>query len=492
VSILINADTVRKGLRDHRNGLSYDVIDSRVPGLMLRVKPSGCRWSVRSRLNGEQKRWDLGPAIDSKDSLETARANAMQVRELTRAEKDPSRTVAFMLGGRPAVERLDTAVAEARRRPSITWEAAKELFWIEKKRSNRDGTLRDYQIKLNAPEFNRFARREVADITANELARAYADIHARAEPMADGCLRVVKAFWSFLRDASRADITGVTVDLKDVRRLPGTLVEDGDPNKPFDPDKESRDAPPDAELGIALAITRCQGALRPREAYGLQLLMASVQRRRAVTGSTVDRFMRYAAAPHEQAWFVPPYFRKTRSKRGSRSHLIPILGFGAEAVRQLEKLADDDGWLFPAQRGEIGGHQQVNALNKLLSALPGVSWSPHAVRYAFADFVGTLQGYGRSDARIILDHSEGVEPDDVTGQFYATNSNIARKRDIMSAWVEHLNRLADEAIQKDPRLLDREWIQREVFLARNGEARLAKRIADRAAIGTPLWKSAHI
>ncbi|WP_445488950.1 hypothetical protein [Rhodopseudomonas sp. RCAM05734] len=33
----------------------------------------------------------------------------------------------------------------------------------------------------------------------------------------------------------------------------------------------------------------------------------------------------------------------------------------------------------------------------MLDALPGVDWSPHAPRYALADFVVTLQGFEKSD-----------------------------------------------------------------------------------------------
>src|SRR5665647_3822505 len=103
---------VRDALADHHKRKSYEIIDSRVPGLTLRVKPSDCRWSVRSRLwnpttkKTEQRRWDLGRVVEGRDesaigagaiTLSTARRWAMQVRDMCRDEKDPSRTVAYML-----------------------------------------------------------------------------------------------------------------------------------------------------------------------------------------------------------------------------------------------------------------------------------------------------------------------------------------------------------------------------------------------------------
>ena len=49
-AILITLKMVDDALADHRKRKSNEIIDSRVPGLTLRVKPSDCRWSVRSRL----------------------------------------------------------------------------------------------------------------------------------------------------------------------------------------------------------------------------------------------------------------------------------------------------------------------------------------------------------------------------------------------------------------------------------------------------------
>ena len=80
------------------------------------------------------------------------------------------------------------------------------------------------------------------------------------------------------------------------------------------------------------------------------MLLSSVQRRRQVVGASGRRIVTYDETPDERAWFVPPYFRKTR-KGGSRSHLVPVLGFGATAIDALAKRVDEDGreWLFPTR-----------------------------------------------------------------------------------------------------------------------------------------------
>jgi len=101
----------------------------------------------------------------------------------------------------------------------------------------------------------------------------------------------------------------------------------------FDAASEARGkAPPEIMLGRVLAIARA-GVLPERISLGVQLLLSSVQRRRQVVGASGRRIIAYDETPSERAWFVPPYFRKTR-KGGSRSHLVPVLGFGATAVRR--------------------------------------------------------------------------------------------------------------------------------------------------------------
>jgi hypothetical protein len=99
----------------------------------------------------------------------------------------------------------------------------------------------------------------VPSITANEIAKAYADIHSRSRSTGHAFRRVIKAFWTYLGDATRADETGVTIDLSKLKKDP--RVEIGDPNTPFDPEEEQGDAPAEIELGRLLAISRVRACL---------------------------------------------------------------------------------------------------------------------------------------------------------------------------------------------------------------------------------------
>ncbi len=61
------------------------------------------------------------------------------------------------------------------------------------------------------------------------------------------------------------------------------------------------DAPPELDIGRALAIARL-GCLPERIGLGLELLIGTVQRRRAVTGAYRWRFRNYAEVNSEVAW----------------------------------------------------------------------------------------------------------------------------------------------------------------------------------------------
>jgi hypothetical protein len=471
---LITAKTLAKAIRDQRDGQRYDVIDSRVPGLELRVKPrGGVRWSMRCRLHGERRRYDLGPAVAGDQdigglSIDGARARAARISEMVRAGHNPATYLAAASAG-VSIETQRRVEAE-RPKPSWTWEAAVESFLADVLRTSRPDTHRDYRGKLRVPELGRFAGRSVATITRNEMASAIAAVHGRgAEVMSEGMVRVIKRLWSWLAEAVRQDETsvadGVMIKLAAPARTRSEIGEEA-----FDPDDERGDAPPEIEIGRALAMARL-GCLPERIGLGTQLLIGTVQRRRAVTGANRWRFRTYAEVNSEAAWYVPPYFRKSGTKRGTRSHLVPCVGWVSDVVERLDRLADfegSQGWLFPAGATNKSSrpHAEAGLLNDYLTAMPGVSWSPHGVRYAFASYGERDLGFAPSEARLILDHMEGVEPTDVTGLFYSSDPKIGRKRELMRAWVDWCDDWCDRAVREDPALRDRDLMTAEIRRAR--------------------------
>ncbi|UVO31460.1 Arm DNA-binding domain-containing protein [Bradyrhizobium arachidis] len=467
---LITAKILKKAFKDHRDGGRYDVSDSRIAGLQLRVKPdAGVRWSMRARLHGDQRRYDLGPAVAGDQdidglSIDGARARASRVAEMTRQGHNPATYLAALAAG----VSMETQIRIERERPqpSWTWEDAKKAFLAETLRTRREDTHRDYNGKLQPPELSRFDGRLVNTISRNEMAAAIADVHARGkEAMAEGMVRVIRRMWNWLAEATRQNATsvadGVMLKLEAPER---TRVELGE--EAFDPDDEDGYTPDPIEIGRALAVARL-GCLPERIGLGLELMIGTVQRRRAVTGASRWRFKEYAEVKGEQAWYVPPYFRKSGTKRGNRSHLVPVVGYAALAAARLDKLSDfegSEGWLFPAGKSTRAdrGHAESGLFNDWLSAIPGVSFSTHGGRYAFTTHGERDLGFAQAEGKLILDHLEGVEPTDVTGQFYSSDPQISRKRAMMKAWTAWCDEWTAKAIKDDRTLLNADLIGRTI------------------------------
>ena len=101
---LITAKTLRTALSDSGDGKRYDVSDARVAGLQLRVKPTGVRWSMRTRLHGDQRRYDLGPAVAGDADvgglcIDGARSRAARVAEMARHGNNPAHYLAAVATG---------------------------------------------------------------------------------------------------------------------------------------------------------------------------------------------------------------------------------------------------------------------------------------------------------------------------------------------------------------------------------------------------------
>src|ERR1035437_1063797 len=496
----LTAATVKAAIRDSRAGKRWAKADGLMPGLQLRAQPTGARWTVRGRLHDEQRRWDIGGVcegdedVDGLACLTTARSRAMRVKEMCRKDLNPDSVVREFTTGISIVRQEALTVKKGP--PSWLYEKAKEEFLAHILTKKREDTLRDYKGKLRPPELDRFNGCPVASITRYQILMTVAAIHGRgAETMAEGVLRVLKSMWTFLADGERQEQTSVVPNLLLRAKAPDrTRNEIGDPNR-IDEEAERADAPPEIELGRALTIARA-GVLPDRVSLGLQLLFACVQRRRAVVGANRWRFKTYAETPGEEAWYVPPYFRKSSSKRGNRSHLVPLVGWGADAVRKLDLLSDGDnpGWFFPGRRPRGGasegiatGHADVGLLNDYLSAMPGVDFSPQFVRYAFSTYGERDLGFRKSEAKVILDHMEGTEPDDVTGKFYSSDPAIRRKREMMTLWAGWLDEWCAKAIAADPMLSDREALIEAIYRERYTEEQLARRITYRSRRDRPLW-----
>src|SRR5450759_3909682 len=129
----------------------------------------------------------------------------------------------------------------------------------------------------------------------------------------------------------------------------------------------------------------------------------------------------------------------------------------ARTVRRLDILADPQAYFFPA-RG-LGGRRtkypyaDPGFINHALQYMPGVDMSCHGWRRGFASHGQRELGFSLEDIKLILDHSEGAPPGDVTAGHYALDPMIAKKRAMMVKWLAWLELQVQAAIAQDPCLL---------------------------------------
>ncbi|MBB4377222.1 hypothetical protein [Bradyrhizobium sp. SBR1B] len=475
---IITQKTITKAFSDQMKGVSRDIADGRVAGLELRIRPRSVRWSMRTALHGKRTRYDLGLAVVGSDdvgglSVDGARSLANQVATMCRKGHNPATFLAALASGVSMETQL--RVEAARPKESWTWEKAKDEFLADVKRTRRPDTHRDYRGKLQAAEFDTFAGRFVNTITRNEMAAAVAAVHKRKkEVMAEGMVRVIRRMWNWLAEAARQDRTSVAEGVMAGLKAPDrTRKEIGEPTRrkrapapvlDNDPKVGVGKAPPAIEIGRVLVVSRL-GCLPARIGLGLELLIGTAQRRRTVTGANSADF--HEQTDDEILWRIPPYFRKSgRSARGEDTHSVPCIGFAAAAARRLEELAnaDNTNCLFPAGTSARSddGHAESGLFNDWLAAIPGVTWSPHGIRYAFATYGERDLCFRPGEGGVILDHLEGTEPDNVTSQFYSSDPQIRRKREMMRAWIDRCEEWAEMALKADPSLADSDGLYRAI------------------------------
>ncbi len=78
---------------------------------------------------------------------------------------------------------------------------------------------------------------------------------------------------------------------------------------------------------------------------------STAQRRRTTVGLHRGYCRRF---DDEVVWAIPPYFRKPAKKKRSRGrHLVPLVGWAAEAERRLDLRTGDEGWYFQNRKRRV-------------------------------------------------------------------------------------------------------------------------------------------
>jgi hypothetical protein len=424
-------------------------------------------------------------------SVDEARRRGHRVRDMVENDIDPTLKAKEWITG-VSVARQLTALEAAGPR-SVPWSEAKTMFLGHIKDSRRPATWEDYTAILDkTPELAVLDGRKVAGITDLQIAEIIAAIHKRKQPHSEHVLRVLSSMWTFLARPENRGRTGVMpLVLRGVKAPDRTRSESGEEGH------EEEDKPPTFEqLGRTMAVAKL-GALGVAGSNAILLLLGSAQRRRPVASA---RYQDFRAFDEESLWCMAPFHRKTANKKRSKGkHLVPLIGFAAEAHRVLHDLTceHDSDYLLPVSRSRRKGtapktlHSPPDYINKLLAAIPGGVTSGHPVRAALASYGPSVLGWGQHDSKLILDHLEGFDPGDVTAQHYNTDPQILKKRQMMKQWTNWLDKLAAEAVATDPTLADREATRQAIYRQRYGDD--AWQAAIDNSKGQPLpWSDAAI
>lgn len=439
----INAAIVAKARADAKPGVPrYEVSDARAKGLVLRVGPSGAVWQFRYAVDKRDVRLTLGD-IDTW-SIAEARDVVSRGQALLRDRTGlpDADWLERLLKRSGKIEVATLAPAPERPRDVFKWtfEAGRAAFLKEMLRTKSPVTATDYRQKISAIEFEPFLKRPLPSITRTEMAGLVGKIHRSGrETHAANTARVISAMWGWFEKDQQISDAGVAASV--MRGLKA-------PERTRRPSKRMVADPTLEDLGRIVAIAR-SGALHPTIACAVELVVCSVQRRRAVASAKIEDF-RPLDGNVEGLWYV---YADDRKRSDGQAHVIPLPAAAWSCVQRAMSVAEADWqrrleddpttprpeYLFPQTRARRRGmelaHIHPSTLTHTIGFMPGVATSPHQTRAIFGTYGERILGFSRPTTKLILDHSEGGTRSDVTGRHYSLHDGTHEKWPVMRRWA---------------------------------------------------------
>lgn len=461
----ITITAINKARKDARPGQpAYDIIDSRAPGLLLRVGPRGLRWAWKVEFNHKTRRMDLGAVDDW--TIDEARTIADEATRLIRERRgivdvawlaeqrarfgkapEPTSRVELPRPFKPEEIKPWKPVAELF---AWTYREAVERYVASVTETHRKATAADYRKTLNHPDLKELQRFPVSTITVDRVQRLV-DAIAKSgrHTTAVGMTVKIKAFWKWLARPAIREQSMVKADAM-------VLLE-----KPRKPRRVAGDAPRAKkhfpllpEVGLLVALAR-SGALDARYSVAILLVAATAQRNHAVVSAARGDFMPCDEEPGWGVWRVQAIHRKGASEddeEEERTHAIPL----TPALWKVVKAHRDAGegeWMFPGfrprRKGMAISHMSESALTHLFDALPGVTASPHDLRRALRTQARKALKVKPLELSLILDHAEG-RAGNVTEEHYADDELLDIKRPVVERWWDLIERHATAAAESLP------------------------------------------
>lgn len=377
-----------------------EIADSLMPGLQLRIMPSGVKsWAVRYRINGKQRRLSLGkyPAI----SLATARDLAREAMKQTARGTD-----------------VHAEKVEKRRAGIDTVQGAAQEF-IERHAKVHNRSWQETERILNKYMVPAWKGRRLEDIARKDVITLIDGIHAKAPIMANRVLAHVRKFfnWCAGRDLiPHSPAAGVVPPAKE-RKRDRILT--------------------DAEMRAFWRACEIDG--HPF-GHAFRLLLATGQRRDEVLS------MRWSEIDLKtNVWELPG----SRTKNG-KPHRIPLGPLALAILKDCPRLKDRRGndvdLVFPAQgnfdapaSGISKAKERIEAaVLKALEVDDVPRWTLHDLRRTFASGCRRA-GVALDVVEKLLNHTGGSFAG-VVG-VYQLHDYEDEKRDAMERWYRLLTEI---------------------------------------------------
>ena len=417
----------------------YEIGDSQVPGLCLRVRKRSVTWNLRGRLAGKQSTWLIGDAAGL-TAVSKVRERALEAKNLLKRGVDPTTFLDNARLGGPVVV---TPAPEAAPIPN-TWELVRERYLVYVKATLAVATYNDYRKVLSSSRLSGFQGRDIAAISRTDIVQLRDSIvDAGHTTEAKHFVRVLSAFFGWAETQVPPLIeTNPTVmpKIRGGRRGRSGPAASEPETKP----KRKPYLPKPEQLGRCLKQIHTT-VVETETRLALLILHHTAQRRESIASAYVGDFAPWPLREGAGLWTIS--HRKSVDDFDHALPIVPSLWTLIEARCRL--IGDPNAHLFPQTRATAGttdrnGHRAPGGLlNKPMIAL-SAGYSPHDVRRALTTYGQDVLGYQRDLCIDILDHTDGRKGGGSAGS-YDWAKHLDKKYEFLMAWEELLDRLRKQS-----------------------------------------------
>jgi len=424
----------------------YEVADTVVRGLIVRLRKRSAKWALRCKVAGAQHYFTIGSIVALKDP-DVVRMAAEKAKALLREGGNPTLLFESLI----QTSTLEDAEARAAHRDGKVWDwdHARERFLAACREHNRKDTVRTYKSASGLPDIAVLRGKIITQITPDDIRRVRDAIRSRGKvEQSKLTMRTLKALFGWLTEQPESGLKidptrDVATSVKDRAARPEEAVAAAEEHDREHAEQEF------SEEEIRLLDSELKTVTPPSARLALQLALRTAQRRLTVVSALKNSFVRHDT--YGLVWRVHPGILKVGRTRHGRirrhPHVLP-LPYSVQAIVQtaMDTLTrPDNPYLFPQLRlrraGDPGtAHLSERLLNAALADIQKLGrplnrsqqFSTHAFRGWFTTHM-RRQGFSKVDRKLILDHSEGRDRD-TTDEHYDWEQSLPEKSAILRRW----------------------------------------------------------